>query len=136
MKQYLIDTDTCIYYLKGLYEIDKKMEQVGIKNCFICEITIAELKYGVENSDSKRKEENRNIINGFISSMPKMPIINGLDIYAIEKVRLRRAGTPVDQFDLLIASCAVANNMVLVTRNQKHFERIDSIAIENWADNQ
>lgn len=34
--------------------------------------------------------------------------------------------------DLLIGACAVVNDMVLVTNNAKHFERLDGIVMENW----
>jgi tRNA(fMet)-specific endonuclease VapC len=47
VKQYLLDTNICIYYIKGLYELDRKIETAGQRNCFISEITVAELKYGV-----------------------------------------------------------------------------------------
>lgn len=50
MKKYLLDTNICIYYLKGLYQLDKKVDAVERVNCLISEITVAELKFGVENS--------------------------------------------------------------------------------------
>ena len=53
---------------------------------------------------------------------------------ANEKARLRKAGTPVDDFDLLIGATAVANKMILVTNNFKHFDRIDGIDLINWAE--
>lgn len=43
------------------------------------------------------------------------------DIYAT----MRRGGTPVDEIDLLIAGVAISNGLVLVTHNQRHFNRID-----------
>ncbi|HRO43840.1 MAG TPA: hypothetical protein PL009_13470 [Flavipsychrobacter sp.] len=52
MKKYLLDTNTCIYFLKGRFELNKKIAEVGEQNCFISEMTVAELKYGVENSDT------------------------------------------------------------------------------------
>lgn len=49
--QYLLDTNICIYLFKGKFNIDKKIEKVGIQNCAISEITYAELIYGAENSE-------------------------------------------------------------------------------------
>jgi len=60
LKKYLVDTNICIYFLKGLYNLDQKIESVGLENCFISEITVAELKFGAENSE--RKEKNRKIV--------------------------------------------------------------------------
>ena len=51
MKNYLIDTNICIYYIKGKYDLKKKFEEANLDNCFISEITLAELMFGVENSE-------------------------------------------------------------------------------------
>jgi tRNA(fMet)-specific endonuclease VapC len=48
--KYLLDTNICIYYMKGMHNLDKKFKSVKVENCYISEITLAELKYGVENS--------------------------------------------------------------------------------------
>lgn len=130
--KYLLDTNICVYYIKGLYELDKKILEVGLNNCHISEITIAELKFGVENSASNRKEQNRTLINRFIDNIQAIPIISCLDTYAQEKVRLRKAGTPMDEFDLLIGCSALANGMTLVTNNTKHFQFLTNIKLENW----
>ncbi len=130
MNKFLLDTNICIYYLKGLYNLESKIKEVGLENCFISEITIAELKYGIENSENK--EENMEIIQDFIESIQILPIISSFEVYAKEKVKLRKQGKIIDDFDLLIGSTAVANNLILVTRNINHLNRIDNIKIENW----
>ncbi len=33
--EYLLDTNICIYLFKGKYNIDEKIEKVGISNCAI-----------------------------------------------------------------------------------------------------
>ena len=40
----------------------------------------------------------------------------------------------IDDFDLLIGASAVANDLILVTENVKHLERIPHLKIENWID--
>ena len=116
--------------MKGQYDLVQKLEKIGLENCFISEITIAELKFGAENSESK--EKNRNTVDDFISRFTIIPIFNSLDIYAKEKSRLRKAGSPLDDFDLLIGATAISNNLVLVTRNVTDFERLEGIEIQNW----
>ncbi len=54
MKKYLLDTNICIYFLKGQFNLHKKIEEIGEENCLLSEITIAELKFGVENFDPKQ----------------------------------------------------------------------------------
>ena len=129
MNKYLLDTNICIYFLKGLFELHTKIEQVGIENCFLSEITVAELKYGAENSSNPIK--NRDTIDKFLNSFTILPIITSLDIYAREKTRLRKKGKQLDDFDLLIGATAVSNNLTLVTKNVSDFDRLDNIKIED-----
>ena len=56
-------------------------------------------------------------------------------IQADIRSRLQENGTPVDFPDTQIASIAVSNGMILVTRNTKHFEPIQKVSpliVENW----
>jgi tRNA(fMet)-specific endonuclease VapC len=46
---------------------------------------------------------------------------------------LEKSGSRLDDFDLTIASCALAHNLTLVTNNLKHFSRIEGLKITNWS---
>jgi tRNA(fMet)-specific endonuclease VapC len=130
MKGYLLDTNICVFYFRGKYRLNEKLQSVGFDNCSISEVTIAELKYGAECSNNVQK--NTQLINDFSKEITILPIFNCFDIYAKEKVKLKKAGLLVADFDLLIAAAAISNQLVLVTDNMKHFGRIDNITIENW----
>ena len=132
MKKYLIDTNTCIYYIKGKYDLKKKFEVVDPGNCFISEITLAELMFGVENSE--KKEKNQKALDNFLTGVNVVPIFHSLDLYAKEKARLRKEGTPIDDFDLLIGVTSVTHNLTMVTKNIDHFTRIEGIVLENWTE--
>lgn len=131
MKSYLIDTNICIYYIKGKYNLKEKFNTIPRSNLFISEITLAELKYGVKNSQNPQK--NQLVLEDFLTGVQILPIFNALDLYAIEKARLRKSGQIIDDFDLLIGVSAVANDMILVKNNESHFGRINHIKIENWS---
>jgi tRNA(fMet)-specific endonuclease VapC len=131
LKKHLLDTNICIYFIKGQYKLYEKILEVGEDNCFISEITVAELKYGIENS--KTVEAMRTIVEAFIQKFFIIPIYNSIDIYAGEKARLRKRGSLIDDFDILIGSTAIANNMVMVTNNVAHLSRLENIIIEDWA---
>lgn len=126
----MLDTNICIYYIKGLYDLNKKINQVGESNCFISEITLAELKFGVENST--QKEKNKKSLENFTTGISTIPIFHSLDLYAKEKSKLRKSGISVDDFDLLIGVTAVNHSLIMVTNNAKHFEKIENIILENW----
>ena len=130
MKKYLLDTNICVYFLKGLYNLDKKIGKAETENCFVSEITIAELKFGAENSE--KQEKNRKTVDEFVNKFTVIPIFNSLDIYAKEKARLRKKGLQLDDFDLLIGATAISNNLILVTRNVTDFNRLKGIEIEDW----
>lgn len=130
MKQYLIDTNICIYYIKGKYQLIHKFEEVLPENCFISEITLAELKYGVENSE--KKEKNQKTLNNFLTGIKVLPIFHSLDMYAKEKSRLRKSGILIDDFDLLIGVTSVIHNLIMVTNNTEHFKRIKGITLQDW----
>jgi tRNA(fMet)-specific endonuclease VapC len=130
MKKYLLDTNICIFYLKGKYDLSERFDQVGFENCCISEITFAELLYGAECSNNVVK--NTQTINDFAKTITIVPIYGALSIYAREKFLLRTAGRMIDDFDLLIGATAIANNMVLVTDNEKHLNRLSMLKMENW----
>ncbi len=111
----------------------EKFRNIEKENRFISEITLAELKFGVKNSQSQKK--NQETLDNFLTGIQILPIINSLDLYAEEKVKLRKQGKPIDDFDLLIGVSAIANNMILVTNNESHFKRISNITLENWTKN-
>ena len=133
MKKYLLDTNICIYYIQGKFSLKEKFRKIKKENRFISEITLAELKFGVKNSQFQKK--NQETLDNFLTGIQILPIINSLDIYAEEKARLRKQGKPIDDFDLLIGASAIANDMILITNNESHFQRITHITIENWTKN-
>ena len=130
MKKYLIDTNTCIYFIKGKFNLLDKFEKAGTENCFISEITLAELKFGVANSE--QPEKNQKTLDNFLKGVTIIPIFHTLDLYAKEKARLKKSGKPIDDFDLLIGTTAVTHNLIMVTNNTEHFTRIKGIQLEDW----
>ena len=128
---YLLDTSICIFFLRGKLNLDKMVKEAGLENCYISEITVAELRFGAENSDDPKKSNKA--VDIFLNGLTIIPIFGSIKRYAVEKVRLRRLGKPInDEFDLLIGVTAVQNKMKLVTDNVKDFENIMNIQIENW----
>jgi tRNA(fMet)-specific endonuclease VapC len=130
VRKYLLDTNICAYFLNGKFNLEAKIDQVGLENCVVSEITIAELKYGVEKSTYK--EKNRKTLEIFQTKFDLIPIFPALDIYAKEKARLKTKGKILDDFDLLIGSTAIFNNLTLVTKNISDFARLENIEIEDW----
>ena len=128
-KNFLLDTNICVFLLRGKKEVIDKIKEVGIGSCAISEISIAELYYGVECAGDDKSQ--LNLLESFFKSIDVIPISSSLKTYAIQKAFLRREGKLIDDMDLLIGSSAISNNLILVTDNKKHFERLP-VKIENW----
>jgi tRNA(fMet)-specific endonuclease VapC len=128
---FLLDTSTCIFFLRGKIQLDKIFKEVGLQNCYISEITVAELRFGAENSGDPIKSHKA--VDLFLQGLTIIPIFGSIRKYAQEKVRLRKMGKPLhDEFDLLIGVTAIVNGLTLVTDNLKDFEKLQDIKIENW----
>ena len=96
-------------------------------------VTIAELQFGAYNSEQIQRNLER--VTFFENNMQVIPLNSEITLeYARIKVALRKTGTPVDDFDLLIAATAKINNLTLVTNNTKHFARVDNLSLANWAE--
>ena len=130
MKRYLLDTNICIYLFKKRHHILERMNQVGWENCYISEITLAELYYGASNSGQKEmKMKEIHLLEEYLTILPIHPTI---EKYGDYKSVLRKQGLLIDDFDLLIGCTAVHNKLIMVTENIKHLSRIPNISIENW----
>ena len=103
--QYLLDTNICVFFLRGKLNLDEIIRDKDPKNCFVSEITVFELRYGAENSENPTKSHKA--VDLFINGITVIPIYSSIKKYAKEKVRLRRIGKPMnDEFDLLIGVTA------------------------------
>ncbi|MGK7876472.1 MAG: type II toxin-antitoxin system VapC family toxin [Xenococcaceae cyanobacterium] len=130
--KYLLDTDTCIYWLNGRTSVRDRLLAVGWTEIAICVITVAELYFGAYNSS--KIVENLACAERFIQEIPVLPLnINALRRYGELKAQLRKIGRPIANFDLLIASVALTENLILVTNNTRHYNRLSGLTLENWA---
>lgn len=127
---YLLDTDTCIELLRHNELVISKIMEVGRKTCYVSEVTIAELFYGAAKSG---REEHFNDVSTILQLFEMVPLFPSLRLFGENKVLLQHHGTPIDDFDLLIGSCAIHNNLVVVTSNGRHFSHLPNIQIEDWA---
>lgn len=118
--------------MKGRYQLDEKIAKVGQNNCYISEITVAELLFGAARSANKEKHLKQ--IASFIGQFKILPIYNTLSVFADKKAELYAKGQLIDDFDILIGATAIYHKLVMITENVKHLNHLSSIKIENWID--
>jgi len=128
---YLLDTDTCIYWLKNITSVTNKIQTIGWENICICNITVAELYFGAYNS--QKLAENLTRAENFIQNIAVITLDNNaVKKFGELKAELRKIGQQVADFDLLIASVALTRTYILVTNNTRHYSRISELKLENW----
>ncbi len=129
---YYLDSNICVYFLKGLYpSIMKTIQNINPNNIKIPSIVKAELLYGAEISQQKTK--NLSSINRFLEPFEIMPFDDDCSIvYSRIRSSMELKGTIIGPNDYIIAATDLARNGILVTNNTKEFQRIKNLKIENW----
>ena len=130
MNGYLLDTSICVYLFRGHRDVMQRLNEIGFERCFICDVVLAELRYGA--FISNYVEDNLKMIDDFTKEVRVLPFADSIDVYAKEKLRLKNAGKPIEDFDLLIGCAAKAAGLTMVTHNIKHFSHIEGLVIEDW----
>ncbi len=126
---YLIDSDILIDLGRGKAAIQQQMNRVGLSQCVLSEISLAELYVGVYKRKNKRQEA---LMHFFENTFTAIPITSALQTYARIRAQLDLQGVRLDSFDLLIGATALANGYTLVTHNSRHFSRIPGLKIVDW----
>jgi tRNA(fMet)-specific endonuclease VapC len=128
---YLLDTDIIIYSLKGDAVVVENIKQHAADPKAVSVITYGELVFGAQ--WSQRVTENLAKVHRIKEIFPLIEITPSImETFGAIKAELRKMGTPVDDFDLLIGATAITMGYSLVTNNEKHFKKIQGLSITNW----
>jgi len=126
----LLDTDVAIELLRG-NEHALSCVAACQDDIYVSSITAAELYFGAYHS--KRVEQNVNKVAAFLEQFRLLSVSHEVArIFGETKARMCAKSTPVDSFDLLIASIALAYDCAVATGNVKHFSRVDRLRILDW----
>lgn len=129
--RYLLDTDTCIGVLRGREPVLSRVRAHSPAELVLAAMTLAELRFGALNSqDSARAFL---ILDAFLSApFAILPFDEPAATFYAE-IRHAVRSQPVGTADLIIASTARAENLTVVTNNEREFARIPGLAWENWS---
>jgi tRNA(fMet)-specific endonuclease VapC len=130
--KYFLDTNICIYFLKGMFPgIKKQLLSNQPENIKIASMVKAELLYGA--AKSNRVDENTQKVMEFL--LP-YEIVSFDDAASVEYSGIRNdletKGMIIGPNDLIISAIVKSNNGILITNNEKEFDRIKDLQIENW----
>lgn len=133
MKQALLDTDTISYYFRNqtavVEKVDKYLQEYGFINLSV--VTYYEIMNGLLFKDAKRQLTLFETFSELNSIIPlhKSTAKLAADIYS----QLRKKGITIGHNDIMIAACAIENNLTLVSNNTNHFQHIENLEIDNWS---
>ncbi|MGI0479607.1 type II toxin-antitoxin system tRNA(fMet)-specific endonuclease VapC [Geminocystis sp. CENA526] len=129
---YLLDTNVIVRYLNQKSPlIIERLKTIAVKDIFICSIVKAELFYGANKSNNPSKNLSNQKL--FLDKFTSLDFDDkSAQQYGIIRAFLEKKGTPIGGNDLLIASIAMANNLILVTHNTREFARIEGLLWEDW----
>jgi tRNA(fMet)-specific endonuclease VapC len=130
---YLLDTNICIYIIKKKpVNVLERFKELSLGSVGVSTITLAELEYGIRKSASP--EKNLEALNQFLVPLDILSFDYEATIaYGKIRAELEKKGTPIGPLDTLIAAHALSLNLTLVTNNEKEFNRIVALKVENWA---
>lgn len=130
--KYLLDTNTCIRFLNARSEaLVERLSFTPDEQICVCSIVKAEMFFGsIKSRDPVRT---RAIQERFFSRYTSLVFDDRCaDFYANIRADFERAGKPIGPNDLLIASIALAHNLIVVTANESEFIRVKGIQVQNW----
>lgn len=129
---FLLDTNICIYWLKGTYpNIGRRMRALSPDQVAIPSIVQAELYLGAYKSLSR--EKTTAIVEAFLAPLTIVPFGSAeARQYARIRGEAELAGKPLGPNDLLIAATTLARGATLVTHNVREFSRVAGLQIDDW----
>ncbi|MCY7273301.1 MAG: type II toxin-antitoxin system VapC family toxin [Phormidesmis sp. CAN_BIN44] len=130
--QYLLDTCVISDFIKGESGTQTRLKQTPPADIAISVLTVMELRYGLL-LNPQRAQKVEPAIASFLASVTILPF-NTAESQQSAQIRaiLKAQGQPIGAYDLLIAATALQHNLLMVTANQREFERVPGLQIENW----
>lgn len=130
--RYLLDSDICIFVMKRRSPaLVRRLEQRA-NLAAISIVAYGELMFGA--AMSARRDEAAAHLAALIETLQVLPLpLAAAEPYATIRAELQRTGQPIGSNDLWIAAHALADDLTLVTNNEREFRRVPGLRVENWA---
>lgn len=128
----LLDTDALSAVLRrNPVVVVRAQDYLRIHRCLVFSIiTRYEILRGLKAKGATRQQEafDRFCAANTILSLADAVVVQAAEIYA----DLYQRGELIGDADILIAATAIVEGRSLVTNNERHFERIKGLNIDNW----
>lgn len=134
MAYYMLDTDIASYIMKRSNQaVLKKLQANTIRSVCMSAISESELRYGVELSPRRGKDQEA--LDELLRYMPVLDYPSAASVeYGKIRAELKVRGAIIGSNDMLIAAHARCLGLTLVTNNTREFGRVPGLKIENWTE--
>jgi len=130
MTSFMLNTNTVSFALRSHGHVGERILQHKPSQLCVSAITVAELRYG---ADKRQSSKLHALIDTFIGAITVAPFgEREAARYGELSATLEREGTPIGQFDTLIAAHALTLGMTLVTNNERHFRLVPGLELTDW----
>lgn len=129
--RWLLDTDTCVWLLRGREPVVSRIRAESPDDLAAASMTVAELRFGARRSS--QAERQHRMVDLLVSTLADVLAFDTEAAAVHAELRDALRAQPISERDLVIASVAVSNRLVLVTGNRREFERVPGLALEDWA---
>lgn len=130
--KYLLDTCAISDFIKREPNTFQRMKQTPPSDIAISSITVMEIQYGLALNPA-RADAIRSVIHDFFNAVHILPFnSDDANQAAILRALLKRQGTPIGSYDILLAGTALAKQLIFITSNTSEFNRIDGLRVQNW----
>jgi tRNA(fMet)-specific endonuclease VapC len=130
--RYMLDTNICIYIAKHQPpEVKAHFERLKPGQLVMSAITYGELSYGASKSRQKAKAVAQ--LEELVQDIPAVDLDSRAgQVYGEIRAALEQQGRLIGNNDIWIGAHALAMNLTLVTNNEREFNRIPGLSVENW----
>jgi tRNA(fMet)-specific endonuclease VapC len=130
--RYLLDTCVISDFIKGEAGTKIRLKQTPPVDIAVSAITVMELRYGLA-LNLQRAQKVEPAISSFLSSVTILPF-STVEAEQAAQIRavLKSQGQPIGAYDVLIAATALQHNLLMITANQREFDRVPGLQTENW----
>lgn len=129
---YLLDTCTISDFVKGHPKVIARLRETPPSDIAISSVTRMELEYGLA-LNPQRTVKIGPVLEALLGEIVCLPLENA-EAKAAGALRaaLKKQGTPIGAYDVLIAATALVHGLVLVTSNTGEFLRVGGLNVEDW----
>jgi len=130
--KYLLDTCVISDFVKGDANVLTRLKAEQPKNLAISSVSLMEIKYGLALNPARTKKISP-ILEVLLAMIQVIPYEQqDANATAVIRAHLKKQGTPIGSYDVMIAGCAFNHGLIMVTSNTKEFNRVTGLVLQDW----